>query len=76
MEATKNDSPHGSGEASDVMYGDDSLLHLILNNFRPIVNIFNGIFFYVSLALKMKSYHHSAMNEKTMIFYMLIKHIH
>ena len=42
MEATKTDSPNGSGEASDVLYDDDPLVYFMLNNFRPIVNSFNG----------------------------------
>ena len=42
MEAKKNDPPHGSGEASDVLYVDYHLVDFILNNFRPIVNSFNG----------------------------------
>ena len=42
MEATKNDSTHGSGEASDIIYDDDILVYFMLNNFRPIVNSFNG----------------------------------
>ena len=42
VEATKTDSPHGSGEAYDVIYYDDPLVHIMLNNFRPIVNSFNG----------------------------------
>ena len=40
--ATKTDSPHGSGEASHVIYDDDTLVYIMLNNFRPIVNSFNG----------------------------------
>ena len=36
------DSPHGSGEASDVLYDDNPLVDFMLNNFIPIVNSFNG----------------------------------
>ena len=42
VEATKTDSPHGSGEEYDVLYDNDTLVHIMLNNFRPIVNSFNG----------------------------------
>ena len=42
VEATKTDSPHGSGEAYHVIYDDHPLVDFILNNFRPIVNSFNG----------------------------------
>ena len=42
VEATKTDSPHGSGEASHVLYDDDPLVDFILNSFRTIVDSFNG----------------------------------
>ena len=42
VEATKNDSPHGSVEASDVLYDDNPLVYFMLNNFIPIVKSFNG----------------------------------
>ena len=42
VEATKTDLPHGSGEASDVLFDDNHLVDFMLNNFRPIVNSFNG----------------------------------
>ena len=38
----KTDSPHGSGEASDVLYDYNHLVDFMLNNFRKIVNSFNG----------------------------------
>ena len=38
-EATKTDSPHGSGEASHVLYDDDPLVDFMLNNFRTIVDV-------------------------------------
>ena len=38
----KIDLPHGSGEASDVRYDGNHLVDFMLNNFRPIVNSFNG----------------------------------
>ena len=42
VEATKNDSPHGSVEASDVLYDENPLVYLMLNNFIPILNSLNG----------------------------------
>ena len=42
VEAITTDSPHGSGEASDVIYDDNPLVDFMSNNFRPIVNSFNG----------------------------------
>ena len=41
VEATKTDSPHGSGKASHVIYYDNPLIDSMLNNFWPIVNSFN-----------------------------------
>ena len=78
MEATKTDSPHGSGEASYVLYDDNPLVDFMLNNFRPIVKMFNGniIVLNDSLGLKTKSCHHSATNLKKMICYRIIKHMH
>ena len=38
----KTDSPHGSGEAYDVLYDDNHLVDFMLNNFRTILNSFNG----------------------------------
>ena len=66
MEATKTGSPNGSGEASDVLYDDDPLVYFMLNNFRPIVNSFNGniIAFKWLFRSKMKSCHHSDTNKK------------
>ena len=42
VEATRTDSPHGSGESSHVLYDDYPLVYFMLNNFRPTVNSFNG----------------------------------
>ena len=42
VEATKTDSSHGTGEASDVLYYEYTLLYFMLNNFRQIVISFNG----------------------------------
>ena len=42
VEAKRNDSPHGSVESSDVLYGDDPLVYFMLNNFIPTLNILNG----------------------------------
>ena len=42
VEATKTDSPHGSGEAYVVIYDDDPLVDFMLNHLRPILNSFNG----------------------------------
>ena len=41
MEAKKTDSPHESGESSNVLYDENTLVDFMLNNFRPIVNSFN-----------------------------------
>ena len=42
VEAKKPDSPRGSVEASDVLYDENHLVDFMLNNFRTIVNSFNG----------------------------------
>ena len=42
VEAITTDSPHGSGEASDIIYDDNPFVAFMSHIFRPIVNSFNG----------------------------------
>ena len=42
VKATKTIGPHGSGEASNVLYDDNHLVDFMLNHFRWFVNSYNG----------------------------------
>ena len=55
VEAITTDSPHGSGEASDVIYDDNPLVCFTLYHFRHILSSFNVSIIVLKLFFRSKN---------------------